>query len=427
MDFASTIVAVSSPSGNSSHALVRASGNTISTCIKQLGLVPTPRHLTPCTVKLPEGALPVLCMSFPEPFSYTGQDTVEILLVNNDYLVNSLVEKLIDLTSGRHAEPGEFTARAFFNGKINLSQAEGVCATISAGSDGELRGAALLRGGALHSVSQPISNKILKMLTLVEAGIDFTDEEDVTAITIKELANSIEQTIDSIQSILDSKISMVMLQHLPRVVIAGTPNAGKSTLYNTILGKKRVVVSESGGTTRDAIQEPVFFGTKEAILIDVAGFEKPTDDMSASMQTAALETMKSADLILWCVAPNDPCPDSPSNAIIVRTKSDLEGFPNTNNVCSITGEGIGQLKKAIEQHLFSTPIPSENAIALLPRHVLHLQETLTSLERALVECSTPELTASSLREALNAIGSITGSITPDEVLGEVFSSFCIGK
>jgi tRNA modification GTPase len=427
MDLDTTIVAVSSPRGNSSRALLRVTGNNVIESIKLLGIVPKTRQLVTCHLDLPEGSLPALCLSFPASSSYTGQDTVELSIPNNQFLISSVLQRLAEVTGGRLAQAGEFTARAFFNGRMTLSEAEGVCASISANNDGELRGAALLRKGTLNGLVSPLSENISKTLSLVEAGIDFTDEDGVIAITEKHLLDSITMVSRSIQSILDGKIAMETLQNLPHVVIAGLPNAGKSTLFNALVGHKRVVVSSVSGTTRDAIQEPVWFGNKEAILTDIAGFEDVDSSLSASVQRSAKRMVEGADIIVWCVAPEQTPPPHLDRTIVVHTKSDLCSVPQQLSVCAVSGEGLNQLICAVENMLSSTPSPSEDAIAILPRHEQYLRRAVESLVEAKNNLAVPELCATSLRETLNALGSITGTVTPDEILGEVFSTFCVGK
>jgi len=430
MDLETTIVAVSSAQGSSPRALIRASGSTVFESVERIGIQWSARQCTSCTLQLPEGPLPVLALAFPAASAFTGQDTIEIELPNNSVLLHSTLNELMKVTGGRHAQAGEFTARAFFNGKLSLSEAEGICAAISAQNDGELRGATLLREGVLHLLVASLSEKILRSLSLVEAGIDFTDEEDVVAISDEDLLGSIQSSLHSIHEIVDGKISMSTLQHLPSVVIAGLPNAGKSTLFNALLGHSRVVVSDVVGTTRDAIGEPTRFGDKEAMLIDIAGLEHATDPFSETIQAIAEKTLLQADLILWCVAPGDDSPSPKSNAMIVHTKSDLISHEDEQGICALSGDlrcGVEQLKGEIEERLFSIPIPSEDALALLPRHEAHLQEAMQSLQLAEANCSVRELAAASLRNALNSIGSISGNVTPDDVIGEVFSSFCIGK
>lgn len=427
MDLDTTIVAVSSPRGNSSRALLRITGDNVFESVKRLGIVPKNRQLVTGRLDLPEGSLPILCLTFPASSSYTCQDTIELSIPNNQFLISSVLQRLVEETGGRLAGAGEFTARAFFNGRMTLSEAEGVCASISANNDGELRGAALLRKGTLNGLVSPLSENISKTLSLVESGIDFTDEDGVVAITEEHLLGSIDQVSSAIQSILNGKISMATLQHLPHVVLAGKPNAGKSTLFNALLGYKRVVVSAVSGTTRDVIQEPVWFGNKEAKLTDIAGFEDPNNSLSASVQRSAKRILENADVVIWCVAPEQPPPARLDNTIIVHTKSDLCNGSKQLAVCAISGEGVEQLKSTVENMLSSAPSPSEDALAILPRHEQYLQIALSSLLEAKDNFTVSELCANSLRETLNALGSITGTVTPDEILGEVFSTFCVGK
>jgi tRNA modification GTPase len=397
MDLETTIVAVSSARGNSHRALIRITGEDAQSGTEQLGVSIKEREFSTGVINIPEGPLPICSLFFPKESSFSGQDTVEIELPNNEFLIDSVLRQLIKTTNGRYAEAGEFTARAFLNGNISLSEAEGVCATISASNDGELLGASLLRNGALHGVVLPVSTQLVKLLSLVESGIDFTDEEDVVAITDDNLISSIDHLSNSITSILDGRVAMATLQHLPTVVIAGLPNAGKSTLFNALLGRQRVICSDTAGTTRDAIHEPVWFGDKEAMLIDIAGFENATSQLSASAQDTAYKMTTNADLVLWCVAPDSKEPPQKNNLMVVHTYGDLSSNQLNTCVCAITGEGIAELRVEIESKLFSIPVPSEHAIALLPRHEQLLRDAQYSLHLAKTNASVRELSAASLR------------------------------
>ena len=426
MDLETTIVAVSSASGTSSHALVRASGARALDGAKALGLCPQFRNFVSGKLQIMECELPVFVGTFNASNSYTGQDTVEILMVNNKSLVDEVIKTLVKKTQGRLAEAGEFTARSFMNGNISLSAAEGVCASISASNDRELQGAALLRDGALAKLVEQITLELTRTLSLVEAGIDFTDEEDVVAITDKALLSALEQNIQTVNNILQNKISMVQLRDLPNVVLAGKPNAGKSTLFNALLEKERSVTSSVSGTTRDAIVEQVHFGSKEALLVDVAGHETLDTELGISMQKAANNAINNADLLLWCVAPYDDVSEKPKNSLVVFTKGDMKGAKK-EAISATTGAGIQELKEKIHSLLAQSPSLKPDTLALLARHELFLQKTLQSLYEAKNHLQTPELVAASLREALNSIGAITGQVTPDEIIGEVFSTFCVGK
>jgi tRNA modification GTPase len=426
MEFESTIVAVSSASGTSSHVLIRASGKRAWSGVKKLGIQIEPRQLVRGHLCIGTSSLPVLVLSFPADSSFTGQDTVEIQLVNNSTIVELVLHELINAMGGRFAQAGEFTARAFLHGTISLSAAEGVCATISANNDAELLGASLLRSGALAKATEPVSAEIKRALALVEAGIDFTDEEDVVAISEVALRGVLQDCIQKLTAVLEGKITMESLRALPRVVLAGAPNAGKSTLFNALLGRRRAVISSLSGTTRDAIAEQTYFGNKEVLLVDIAGNETANDPLSASMQRVATREINTADVLLWCVVPECNIEVKHKNAIIVHTKGDLKGACKTA-IQAMTGFGIPALKERVASILTDAPTPRLDALALLPRHEYNLQKTIDALLDALEQIATPELTAASLREALNAIGAITGQVTPDEIIGEVFSTFCVGK
>ena len=426
MNLDETIIAVSAPRGSSVKTLIRMCGPSSFDGCKALCGLPGLRNLEKRQFLLRHHSIPVLVAAFGSDQSYTGQDTIEIQCPNNPYLVDRMIQQMIDETGGRLAEAGEFTARAFFNGRLSLSEAEGVCATISASNDAELKGATLLREGALASRVELISTALSRTLGLVEAGIDFTDEEDVVPITEEDLLQEIELHLYQIDALLDNNIAMASLRALPLVVIAGQPNAGKSTLFNALLGFDRVVVSSKEGTTRDAIVERVYFGNKEVELIDIAGIEQSIDDVTDAAQKKTANMIHKADAVLYCIAPHQSIPERCSNYFIVHTKGDEE-HSDDDAISALTGKGIEALKEKVAAMLSEQLSPSEQAIALLGRHEQLLAEAKYCLKQAQFNVQLPELTANSLRNALNAIGGITGLVTPDEVLGEVFSSFCVGK
>ncbi len=285
-----------------------------------LGLSPTFGETLAQQLQVGENKLPVLVSAFKKNASYTGDDLVEIQFAGNPALATRLIRLFVDATDGREATAGEFTARAFFSGRITLAQAEGVSATISASNNAELAGAALLREGVLSKLTDPMTIRLTRTLALIEAGIDFTDEEDVEAISKEKLLAELRETKDGIQSLIDHSIPMSALRNLPRVVLAGKPNAGKSTLFNALVGKQRVVVDAESGTTRDAIEEEVTFGSTKTVLVDVAGIEVCDDEISSSAQIAAQHALDTADLILWCVAPDNEIPAESERTIVVEPK-----------------------------------------------------------------------------------------------------------
>ena len=426
MNLDETIIAVSAPQGSSVKSLIRVCGPSAFEGCQTLCGLPKIRTFEKCQFLLGEQRLPVLIAAFEAEQSYAGQETIEIQCPNNSSLIDRMIQELIVATGGRLAQAGEFTARAFFSGRLTLSEAEGVCATISASNNAELKGATLLREGALASRVEFVSTTLVRALGLVEAGIDFTDEEDVVAITEDELLNEITLCANAIDEILDNNISMVSLHNLPLVVIAGLPNAGKSTLFNALVGFDRVVVNAEEGTTRDAIKERVYFSSKEAELVDIAGIEQGKNEITVAAQKKTASMIDKADVVIYCVAPLQPLPDESLNYLVVHTKCDEE-HSHTFAISAVTGVGIQELKETVASRLSKQLSPNEHALALLSRHEQLLVEANHCLEQAREDVSVPELAANSLRNALNAVGGITGQVTPDEVLGEVFSTFCVGK
>ncbi len=437
--------------------------------------------------------LPLLLLCFRGPRSYTGEDCVELQFPGNPVLLERVVDGLIDSAQrrgivARRAEPGEFTARAFFNAKLSLTEAEGVAATISAQSDAQLRAAGLLRRGALGSLAAALADELASALALVEAGIDFTDQEDVVAIGPSVLHGRLRSLHDRVTAQLDRAVPTEQLESIPWVVLTGEPNAGKSTLFNALLGRERAVVSGVAGTTRDVLAEPLTIdtghGPAEVMLVDLAGADTGASVLNRKMQSVARNAMDRAELVLRCVPVDSEVgsdlpgatgslsasarvQSSPRDELVVRTKADvacddLEGRtdaqgatgpgapgpvapgvtavePRTDvlTVSAKTGEGLDDLRRVIGDRLRDRAVSlAADALALQPRHESALRSAQQNLSEsiALVEPSrkeravpNPELVAAAMRAALDDLGALAGDITPDDVLGRVFSTFCVGK
>ena len=457
MDTTATILAVSSPPGRSARGLVRVSGREAFALATEAVLRPGDdrgfsRGITVARLRLGDRLLPVLLLTAPGPGTATGEDIVELQMPGNPSLLAMAVESLIERGQAagldvRLAEPGEFTARGYFNGRCSLTEAEGVAATIAAQSDAQLRAAAMLRTGRLGTVATELSEDIAGVLALVEAGIDFSDEEDVVAIGPGALLDRIAPIRSRMADVLDRSIGMERLQSLPQVVLCGPPNAGKSTLFNALLGNERAVVSGQPGTTRDVLREPIDVSNEggpahEVMLVDLAGID-PLDPspINQRMQSMANEAIDAADLLLLCNESVDPSPPTvDERSLRVVTKSDLASRPSPPDavcVCAQSGEGLGLLRDRIWDRLADRVVHLEaQALALQPRHETELREAVAGLEEvcALVEPARtdaklpcPELVAASLRRSLDATASLAGELTPDDILGRIFSSFCIGK
>ena len=392
-------------------------------------------------------SLPVLVTYRRGPRSYTGQDLAEIQCPGNPTLLNRCVQQ-VARTGIRLAEPGEFSFRAFLAGKIDLIQAEGIAATIAAISDSQLVAASMLRRGNLGKRSKQLVDVLAQQLALVEAGIDFVDQDDVVAIDRLSLAKKLSGIEAELLRILSSSRSWRQLDALPHVVLIGAPSVGKSTLFNALLGRQRAVTDELAGTTRDVLSEQLVIESDagqiiELILVDLAGLDFPQNELDHQVQLSVHEAMRQADVILHLSDGTvPPVLEQASDAkmIRVRTKSDrgggvAQGFDLS--VSALTREGVPELKKMLASLLGDRVASvSGQMLVLQPRHehslvvavghtreartILQTQENHHGIER-------PEVVASAIRLALDELAGLGGQMSPDDIIGRVFSSFCIGK
>lgn len=458
MSDSSTILAVASPPGRSLRGLVRVSGPDT------FGLLaPRIEHQEDKRVRIAHGLrrarltlpslapLSITILVSPAPHSYTGEDTVELQMPGNPLLLERVIDVLI--VSGadrdidvRRAEPGEFTARAYLNNRLSLTQAEGVAATIAAQSDAELAAARLLVSGRLGDFAHGLADDLAAALALAEAGIDFTDQEDVVAISPHDLHARLIDLRARLSEQLAHAVGFEQLRAIPWVVLVGEPNAGKSALFNALLGRERAVVSPIAGTTRDVLAEPLAIdidhGRAEVMLVDLAGLdETDASTINALMQSAARAAIDRADLKLLCVPPDAVEQPVPAHdQILVCTKSDLAAGPSANAelaASAFTGAGLDDLRRAIAARLSARAVSlAAGALALQPRHEAAMRAALANFDEALKllqpardtrALPDPELLASSMRSALDDLSSLAGDITPDDILGRIFATFCVGK
>jgi tRNA modification GTPase len=340
----------------------------------------------------------------------------------------------------RAAEPGEFAARSWLNGKRSIEEAEGIALSIAATGDAQLRAARRLQQGEVGRSVDGARDAVAALLALVEAGIDFTDQEDVVAIGGAALAERLDPIVRSLRALHASPVIGAIERPLPWVVLAGAPNAGKSTLFNALLGRARTVAAPEAGTTRDAVPEPLVVAGHEVMLVDAPGIEPPRTALGAAMQEQARRAIDRAALVLRCVAPEAAVPVAGPDDLIVLTKADLR---HTDAACdegalavsARDGTGLERLRESIARRLGSaaTSESAEGAV-LMPRHRALVESSRARLEDAAelarhggAALPDPELVAAHLRSALDALGAIGGDVTPDDVIGLVFARFCVGK
>ena len=422
-----TIVALSSAPGPSASGLVRLSGPDAKLIVQQLLQPADRRPETPesftvrgasrARLAAPLPALPVLVLWLPGPGSFTGEDTVELEVPGHPALLARVVREA-ERAGARAAEPGEFSHRAFEAGKLSLLGAEGTAAAIAAQSDAELAAAEAVRGGGFAAEATAARDALVGLLALVEAGIDFTEEEDVVAIAPADLLAGLAAVDAELGRLLDAPAAAA--RSLPRVALAGPPSAGKSSLFNALLGRERAVTDAAFHTTRDALEEELTLpGGARVLLVDTPGGEAGSK--------------VEADLFLWFGT--DPPPDRPHLA--VAAKADLRA-PGEDAaglaVSAYTGEGLPGLLAAAESALAAAAPPASAAPAPLTRHREALARARAGMAAAAALCggeagslTHPELVADALTRGVHALGSLTGELTPDDLIASVFTSFCIGK
>ncbi|MEY4833687.1 MAG: tRNA modification GTPase MnmE [Planctomycetota bacterium] len=432
MEASATIVAVASPPGHALRGIVRLSGpDALEIC----GL-PVDARAGVMRWVLPWSGMPALAVVSRAPRSFTGEDCVELLLPGHPALLDEAVRACIE-RGARGAEPGEFAARSWLNGKRSIDEAEGIAMAIAATSDAQLRAAQRLQQGEAAQAVNATRDSVATLLALVEAGIDFTDQEDVVAIGGVALADRLEPIVANLRALHATPVAGALEQPLPWIVLAGPPNAGKSSLFNALLGHERTVASPHAGTTRDAVPEPMSVGGQEAMLVDAPGIELPRSALDAAMQEQARQAMARASLIVRCVPPAAELPGTASRELVVLTKMDDGGIapPGTISTSAHRGHGLDALRAEVATRLGSTQASaSAEGAALLPRHraaidasIVELQSAATLARAGRAALPDAELVAAHLRAGLDALGSIGGLVTPDDVIGLVFARFCVGK
>jgi tRNA modification GTPase len=434
-----TIAAISTPPGEGAVALIRISGPDSHGILRQIfrsGPLAARRATFGSIVDGDRVLDQVLATVFPAPASYTGEDMVEIGCHGGILLAASLLE-LVLRTGARAAEPGEFTHRAFLNGKLDLTRAEAVMDLITARTPLALRAAAEQLQGRIGEEADAIRSHVLGLVAHLEAFIDFP-EEGIDPATGAALLEKLDAAITRIDALLSTAVSGRVLREGVQVAIVGRPNAGKSSLLNRLLGMERAIVSPVAGTTRDTIEESACLRGILFRLTDTAGLRETDDPVEREGVERAQRALDRADLVVhvFDATENFQEPILREREILVANKADLvaEGTPlppTALRLSAKTGAGCCELVEAMiretcGQHLSA----GESLAAVNARHKSLLESAKSSLLTAaslITSDAPPELTAIELRDALDAIGRITGAADTEEILGEIFGSFCIGK
>jgi tRNA modification GTPase len=420
-----TIFALSSGAPPAAIGVVRISGSRADEALQELaGTLPEPRRAQVAKLERNGEVLDnALIIRFPGPHSATGEDVAELHLHGGRSVVAAVLAALGDMAGLRPAAPGEFTRRAFANGRIDLAEAEGLADLLAAETQSQRRAALALAGGALSRRVEAWQVRLLVLAAQLEAAIDFGDEDDV-----EELPAAHRQELQALATEIEALLRRPAAERLRdgiRVSIAGPPNAGKSTLLNALVGRDAAITSPVPGTTRDLIEAPTAIGGTPFLFVDTAGIRATGDTVEAIGVGRARESVEAADLILWLGSPDEK-PD-PARAILVHPKVDLipaaAGFDIA--VSAVTGEGLERLVELLVERAQSL-LPAAGEVATNARHRAALADCLQALQEG-GNFADPILAAESLRQARSALDRVTGRAGVEDMLDALFGRFCIGK
>lgn len=442
MQSTDTIAAIATPPGSGAISVVRMSGPQATAVLQSCtGKVTQARRATLAHVRDARGQVidEVVVTYFAGPASYTGEDVVEFSCHGGMLVTRRVLERLLQC-GARPAEPGEFTRRAFENGRMDLTRAEAVMDVINAGSDLALRAAQNQLHGAIFRKVEAAVDKLISVAAHVEAYIDFP-EEDIAPDTTQELVDAVDAVCAELRALLATADEGRLLREGVRTAIIGAPNVGKSSLLNMLLGYERAIVSDTAGTTRDTIEESVSLGGLRLRLIDTAGLHDSADAIERAGMERSRRAGAEADLVLEVADATLPparteLPQSTAQHILLLNKCDLPEHPAWQGVQALrischTGRGHQELADTITGlFLHGNGGELDTLAAINTRHRYALQQALDYLAAArtgLLSGISPELMDIDLRAALDALGSISGRVDTEDILTRVFATFCLGK
>jgi tRNA modification GTPase len=441
-----TIAAIATPPGNGGVGIIRISGTLVTEIAKQLlnkSLIP--RHALFSSFIDDDGSVidSGISLYFPAPASYTGEDILELQGHGGSVVLDMLLRRVISL-GARLANPGEFTERAFINNKLDLAQAEAVADLIESSTEQSVRSAQKSMQGVFSAQINELVNELTELRIYVEAAIDFVDEE-IDFLTDGVVENRIVRLLQSIRKIQKTAQQGRLLRDGMTVVLAGKPNVGKSSLLNALAGHEAAIVTDIAGTTRDVLRERIQLDGMPLHIIDTAGLRESDNSIEKEGIRRAHEEIRKADKILLLIDAREPetrdlLKTLPTNIDITRiyNKIDLLGIApeikQTENGYSCylsikTGEGMDLLKQHLKQSVGFNE-STDNVFIARRRHIEALRKGYEFVQSALNQLQVSqagELVAEDLRQAQMSLAEITGTVTSDDLLGKIFSSFCIGK
>ncbi len=446
-----TIFALATPGLPAALAVVRMSGARTRFVFETMcGAVPDPRLAAYRSIADPETGDVIdraLVLWFPGPASFTGEDAAEFHVHGGPAVVRAILDALGRIAGMRMAEAGEFTYRAFLNGKMDLTSVEGLADLISAETESQRRQALRQGEGRLGSIYGGWRNRLIAARAMIEAELDFSDEDDVPTDTGSGMRSDLKNLADEIRGHINASSRSRAIRSGLSVVLQGAPNVGKSSLLNALSRRDAAIVSDEAGTTRDVVTVAMDLGGYLFSVSDTAGLRDTTSKIEAEGVRRSLEAGRRADLILWLDDGSKASvretnrfainPDNSAGAPVwrVASKTDLRPededdtpFPPDIRISSQTGAGLDLLEQKLIAFGSTKLGNGGDDLATRVRHIDELQHTLTALDSALAHDNRPaELVAEDLRSASDALGRLTGRIDVEDLLDVIFSEFCIGK
>jgi len=441
-DLSDTIVAAATPPGTGGVGIVRISGDKTETIARKLlGSLPEPRTATYRSFRNAAGERvdAGLALYFPAPTSFTGESVLELHGHGGPVVVALLVDAVVE-QGARHAEPGEFSKRAFLNDKLDLVQAEAIADLIGSGTAQAARAALRSLSGAFSRAVDALAEQLVRLRMHVESAIDFPEEE-IDFLSDNALLRQLQECADAFSTLQAEATQGRVLCDGFQVVIVGKPNAGKSSLLNLLSGQDAAIVTEVAGTTRDVLREQIDIDGLAVELVDTAGLRNDPDRIEAEGIRRAREALANADSVLWIQDATATHQEAPRESLpagvpvtVVHNKVDLSGdtpglWGGDVYLSAQTGKGVDALRQRIRE-LAGYEGRGEGAFTARRRHIEALQKAALHFatgRRELEQSKAGELLAEELRLAHQALGEITGTFTADDLLGKIFSEFCIGK
>jgi tRNA modification GTPase len=454
-----SIVALSTPPGRGGVGVIRVSGGDALSILRRMtnspSFDPQPNYMSLRTLIDPfsgDRLDEALVCFFKAPHSFTGEDVVEFHCHGSPVLLRRIVDTLLQLNA-RTANPGEFSLRAVMNGRLQLTQAEAIRDLIDAQTDAAAQQATRQLGGEIAHRLQPAKDELLKIIVRLESSLEFV-EDDLPQLEQNEIQLSLAKLRRDLGSLAQTFARGRLIHDGLNVALVGRPNAGKSSLFNMLLGHERAIVTEVPGTTRDTISEPISLEGVPVSLIDTAGIRATTDQIEVIGVERTQRAAADADLLVVVIDGSEPLTHQDKsilenargkNHVVAVNKSDLPSFSRERfdstlegngtraaaiSVSAVTSDGLSDLRHAMLKPFMNGHRAAEGLLITNARHHDLLQraaQAIDSSERSISERASEEIVLIGLHNALRFLGEITGETTTEEILGRIFSTFCIGK